>query len=51
MVDELRGEDSTPFAIFDGVFSNDDDLIKDALEKKNMNLLSNIYLRRFFSVR
>jgi len=29
---------------------NDDDLMKDALLKKNMNLLSNIYLRRFFSV-
>lgn len=50
MVDEIRGEDSTPFAVFDGLFLNDDDLMKDALLKKNMNLLSNIYLRRFFSV-
>jgi len=49
MVDEIRGEDSTPFAVFDGLFLNDDDLMKDALVKKNMNLLSNIYLRRFFS--
>mmetsp|Transcript_5250 Transcript_5250/g.10776 ORF Transcript_5250/g.10776 Transcript_5250/m.10776 type:complete len:1536 (-) Transcript_5250:31-4638(-) len=48
LVDELRGENTNPFAIFDGKFSSVDDLMMDAVTNKNINLISNIYFRRLF---
>mmetsp|Transcript_31482 Transcript_31482/g.66661 ORF Transcript_31482/g.66661 Transcript_31482/m.66661 type:complete len:968 (+) Transcript_31482:45-2948(+) len=47
MIDTLRGEDTNPFSIFEGLYANDEDLINHAQEENNMNLLEYIYLRRF----
>ncbi len=50
MIDTLRGEDSNPFSIFEGLYANDDDLANYAQAENNMNLLEFIYLRRFILV-
>lgn len=49
MADDLRGTSSNPFAVFEGLFNNDDDIIEYARMNKNNSLLLNAQYRRYFS--
>ncbi len=50
IVDELRGTDSDPFAIFQGQLKNDSDLINDAIASNNANNVECAHFWRFYSV-
>jgi len=49
IVDELRGAESEPFAIFQGQLTNDSDLINDAIASSNANNVECAHFRRFYS--
>ncbi len=51
MADELRGENSNPFKVYQGLINHEDDLAKRASFTKNTSLIMNLEFRRFFSVR
>ncbi|KAL7462203.1 hypothetical protein ACHAXS_002590 [Conticribra weissflogii] len=49
MADELRGENSNPFKVYQGLINHEDDLAKRASFTKNTSLIMNLEFRRFFS--